>query len=95
MEVKYEKIKCIFCNFSSENMDNFDQILQNFRQSIREASFETKEEFQSDLNVSSKNLLGTMLMVSNQDYHKTMSQISETSNFHSTKIHQGHYIVTT
>ena len=64
MDLKVKKIetKCIFCAFSSNNLDllrlhglchqaNVADIMENLPQSIKDTSFETKEEFETDLKV--------------------------------------------
>ena len=54
--------KCIFCAFSTNNLDllrlhglchqsNLADIMKNLPPSIKDNSFETKEEFQTDLNI--------------------------------------------
>ena len=67
MNVKDEtlEIKCIFCTFSSDNIDllrlhglshqaNVADIMENLPKSIKDTSFTTKEEFQKDLNTFTK-----------------------------------------
>ena len=64
MDVKDTKLemKCIFCTFSSNNLDvlrlhgfchqaNVADIMENLPKSIKDTSFKTKEEFQTDLNI--------------------------------------------
>ena len=56
------KIECILCPFSSENIDllrlhafshqtKVSKIMEDLPQSLKEACFKTKEEFESDLNI--------------------------------------------